>query len=139
MSPLVKNVYGPFFNEKELGLEGAPEEVKEQMMLLTKFVLTPVRKKFGKTLITSGYRSPEYNESLRDRGYNPAKNSQHIFGQAADFLCPEASSMREVFEWLKTWYPGVIIYYSKRGHIHVGLPTLERAKKGGLYGWTDPK
>ena len=34
--------------------------------------------------ITSGYRTKEHNESLRDRGYKASPNSSHLIGVAAD-------------------------------------------------------
>lgn len=36
--------------------------------------------------ITCGWRSKKYNEELRKRGYKPAKNSQHLYGKALDFV-----------------------------------------------------
>jgi len=35
-------------------------------------------------IVNSGYRSPSYNESLKDRGYKPAKYSNHLYGLAVD-------------------------------------------------------
>ena len=34
--------------------------------------------------ITSGYRTKEHNESLRDKGYKASPNSSHLIGVAAD-------------------------------------------------------
>ena len=34
--------------------------------------------------ITSGYRTPEYNQALREEGYGASKNSSHMKGIAAD-------------------------------------------------------
>jgi len=34
--------------------------------------------------ITSGYRTKEYNQSLRDKGYKASPNSSHLIGVAAD-------------------------------------------------------
>lgn len=34
--------------------------------------------------ITSGYRTKEYNQSLRDKGYKASTNSSHLIGVAAD-------------------------------------------------------
>jgi uncharacterized protein YcbK (DUF882 family) len=40
----------------------------------------------GKAIqLTSGYRSPDYNDALREAGGNVARTSQHIDGLAADF------------------------------------------------------
>ena len=37
--------------------------------------------------ITSGYRSPEYADDLRERGYRVAEFSQHLWGKATDIQC----------------------------------------------------
>ena len=37
--------------------------------------------------ITSGYRTAEYNQSLKDRGYKASPNSSHLKGCAADIAC----------------------------------------------------
>ena len=34
--------------------------------------------------VTSGYRTKEHNESLRDKGYKASPNSSHLIGVAAD-------------------------------------------------------
>ena len=41
--------------------------------------------------ITSGYRTKEYNESLRDRGYKASPNSSHLIGVAADIAVSRGS------------------------------------------------
>lgn len=37
--------------------------------------------------ITSGFRTPEYNEDLLARGYKASKTSAHLKGLAADIAC----------------------------------------------------
>jgi zinc D-Ala-D-Ala carboxypeptidase len=37
--------------------------------------------------ITSGYRTKEHNESLRNRGFKAVKTSAHLKGLAADISC----------------------------------------------------
>jgi hypothetical protein len=50
-----------------------------------KGLLMRVQKDFGRQLIiTSGYRSPEYNEYLRSIGVGAAKNSLHMLSLAVD-------------------------------------------------------
>jgi uncharacterized protein YcbK (DUF882 family) len=44
-------------------------------------------------VVTSGYRTPEYNQSLLDRGYQASRNSSHMTGYAADIQAPN-SAMR---------------------------------------------
>ena len=40
----------------------------------------------GALELSSVYRSPSYNKSLKKRGYKPAANSRHMFGDAVDVL-----------------------------------------------------
>ena len=40
--------------------------------------------------ITSGYRSKEYNQSLKDRGYKASKNSAHLKGLAVDIAATDS-------------------------------------------------
>lgn len=37
--------------------------------------------------ITSGYRTKEHNETLKNRGFKASKNSAHLKGLAADIKC----------------------------------------------------
>lgn len=128
------NVYGPYFSDKELKVHEklTPNAVREKMYLLVKYGLNRIRQKYGPVIITSGYRSEAYNESLRLKGYNPSKTSQHCTGEAVDINVKNADN-REVFEWLREWWPGQLFYYAKRGHIHIALPRIDLQVKGRLY------
>lgn len=66
---------------KRLGLCNAPDaEGIDNLKRLCETVLEPVRVRYGKPIIvTSGYRSPSVN-----RAVGGAKNSEHIYGSAAD-------------------------------------------------------
>lgn len=44
-------------------------------------------KEGGRIVITSGFRSVEYNNGLREKGYHPAQWSAHSCGMAIDILC----------------------------------------------------
>ena len=94
---------------------------KNRLFLLSTFALEPIREKFGTTIITSGYRDPLLNEAIG--GVN---TSQHCKAEAVDFICPKAKSMKAVYNWiLRTLaWKGELIYYSAKGHIHIGLPNL---------------
>jgi zinc D-Ala-D-Ala carboxypeptidase len=46
--------------------------------------LEKLRKLTGPLTVTSGYRCRYYQEDLERRGYETAKNSQHLLGKAAD-------------------------------------------------------
>jgi len=126
------NPYGPYFTEKELKLVGAPDEIKEKVYLLIKLALTPIRKKYGPVTVTSVWRSPEKQEAMRQLGYNPSPTSQHLTGEAIDFII-KGQDMRQVFEDVRQWWPGQLFYYKKKGHVHIGLPTLSLQERGRLY------
>lgn len=88
------------------------------------FGLEPIRAKFGgPVMITSGYRSEEYNKMI---GGSPT--SQHIYAEAVDFIIPNVS-MKKVFEfaWKELAWPGQVFFYAKKGHMHLGLPRMDLA------------
>lgn len=68
----------------------------DNLKVLAETILEPARKIIGKPMvITSGYRSPAVNKAV-----GGAENSQHMIGQAADFIVPGMSA-REVCLLLK--------------------------------------
>ncbi|WP_374407419.1 thermonuclease family protein [Pelagerythrobacter sp.] len=69
---------------------------------------------------TSGYRSPEYNESLRARGYNPAKNSEHLEGAALDMLPPPGKSLAWLKARVRRYDPKARLLVHD-GHLHAGF------------------
>lgn len=71
--------------------------------------------------ITSGYRSPETNQKLIERGLPAARNSLHIRGQAADFRMPglHPQILGQLIQGFRSG--GVGFYYrvgAKGGWIH---------------------
>jgi len=58
-------------------------------------VVQKVRNHFGRTIINSGYRSPELNKKV-----GGSSKSQHCKGQAADIECPGYSNY-EVAKWIE--------------------------------------
>lgn len=83
---------------------------------------------------TSGFRTPEYNASLRARGYNPADNSEHLDGSALDMLPPPGKSL----DWLKRQvrqYDPKARLLVHDGHLHAGFNGFYSAPKlGGMAG-----
>lgn len=79
-----------------LGLDNTPTPlIVSNLQQLCINVLEPVRAHFGKPIsISSGYRSPEVN-----RAQGGAANSQHLFGEAADFEIMGVRNM-EVVQWI---------------------------------------
>ncbi len=68
--------------------------------------------------ITSGYRSPTFNDKLFIFEQGAALNSMHTKGKAMDFSIPGArlSSVRRAAVKLKI---GGVGYYRSRGFIHI--------------------
>lgn len=129
-------IFGPFFTEQELGLDklGVNLRMRESMFHLVTFGLNKIREKFGPITITSGVRSLQEQMLLQSRGYNPSPTSQHLFGEAVDFVC-KGQNMEQVFFWIRDElkWQGQCFLYAKKGHIHIALPTLELKFKGRLY------
>lgn len=75
-------------------------EVIANLKALCENVLQPLRNHLGCAIIvTSGYRCSELNKKI---GGKP--NSQHLKGQAADFVVPQ-KKLKEVFDYIKNNLP----------------------------------
>lgn len=62
------------------GIDNTPTERDiENLRSLCRAVLEPLRRRFGRIIITSGYRSKKLNKRV-----GGVKNSQHLYGEAAD-------------------------------------------------------
>jgi len=68
--------------------------------------------------VVSAYRSPKTNARLRKRRKGVAKNSQHMYGKAADFYIPgrQLSSIRKAALSLNG---GGVGYYPRSNFVHV--------------------
>lgn len=63
-----------------LGIDNRPDaEAVENMRVLCLEVLEPLRRRYGRIIVTSGYRCGKLNEAV-----GGARNSQHLRGEAAD-------------------------------------------------------
>lgn len=80
---------------KEHKINNSPNSViKRHLTLLVKFILDPLRKKYGKPItVSSGYRCEELNELVEG-----AKNSQHKKGLAADITTGSISENKKLFD-----------------------------------------
>lgn len=71
-----------------------PREI-QNLIALCWYVLEPIRKHFGNPVyITSGFRSHQLNKVV-----GGSKHSQHIKGEAADFVVKEIK-VKEVFDFI---------------------------------------
>jgi len=74
----------------------------------------------GRITITSGYRSPQYNQNLRRTGGLAAKASLHQYGMAADLIL-EGVPARHLWEYVKALgFGGTGYYHGQTVHIDVG-------------------
>jgi len=75
-----------------------PEEWIEERAIPLANVLEALRADLGgePMQISSGYRSPDFNEALRLAGHPVAGDSQHCLGRAADIIVPGRTPL-EVF------------------------------------------
>lgn len=90
----------------------AAEQVENLRQLCTN-VLEPIRRRFGVTRITSGYRCPELN-----RAVGGAPDSQHMRGEAADIHVSGVEAARKMFDYV-------------REHTDFDQLLLERRVRGG--------
>jgi uncharacterized protein YcbK (DUF882 family) len=101
-------------------------EVTEVSLRLIE-VLSHVQGLAGGTpvVLVSGYRSPEYNEAIRDRGAKAAGGSLHTEGLAADVAFP-APKLRPLWLEIRELDCCGAGYYAKSGflHIDVGRPRF---------------
>lgn len=78
--------------------------------------------------ILCGARCPEYNESLKARGYKPAPRSKHMEGIAADVTMAGMSvaDMARAADRVPEFHEGGIGVYPSMHFIHVDLGPRRR-------------
>ena len=77
-------------------LDNTPSpQVVENLRTLAEKVLQPLRDAVGPVNVTSGYRSKLVNQAV-----NGARNSDHLYGYAADLQSPDGNH-RKLYDWLK--------------------------------------
>lgn len=75
-----------------------PEEYKENIVALVENLLDPIREAWGSPIIvSSGYRCPELNKAV-----GGSKNSQHLYGMAADLDIGMPVDNKKLFEFIQT-------------------------------------
>lgn len=80
-----------------LGIENKPDDTHvENLRLLCENVLEPLRRRYGKIIISSGYRCPALNEAV-----GGATNSQHMRGEAADIHTSSLEQAEKYFHFIE--------------------------------------
>src|SRR5262249_33670082 len=69
-------------------------------------------------ILTSGFRSPEFNADLRNNGGGVAQASLHTEAMAADIMFT-GLDMRRLWQALRTLHSGGAGYYRKGKFIHI--------------------
>lgn len=100
------------------------EAEKEKLLYLASFILQPLRDKWGAFKVTSGYRSHAVNAAV-----GGAVTSQHVKGEAADFIARDAS-LDDVFEWIVKqsclrFGQCIRENVGNRDWVHISLPRLD--------------
>ena len=100
-------------------------------------VVSAIKQKIPGVGITSGFRTPEYQEDMRRRGYKPARNSAHLEGSALDLTPPAGMSVDELMQKVKAIEPDAYMLWHD-GHLHVefpdwnGAPAMGNARSAGV-------
>lgn len=106
------------------GIINVPNDRREMAMVLrnaralAQTVLQSIRDEFGIVKITSWYRCPMLNDAI-----GGTAKSQHLLGEAADFVMPEAD-LFEVFQWLSTIDKRIKLKIDQVIFEHRGIGTL---------------
>ena len=83
---------------KRLGIENAPnQEHLNNMQILIRDLIQPLRDALGPIRITSGYRNPTLNRAI-----GGSTKSQHCKGQAVDIQFWKKGEMcnKEIYDWV---------------------------------------
>ncbi len=99
--------------------DAPPSELSLRLLEYLDFLQDRFRKT-AKIIVTSGYRSPEYNSGVRRRGGLAAKASLHQYGMAADIEM-EGVPARRIWQTVKGFkFGGAGYYHGDTVHIDVG-------------------
>ena len=103
----------------------------DNMLDLIHYVLQPTRLHFGRVDVAC-YRSYALWNKLKQLGFNPAKDSQHLRGQAVDITVP-SHNLKDVFKWMKEniEYDQLLYEYDSKGNkwIHVSYNKGKNRKQ----------
>jgi hypothetical protein len=81
----------------KLKIDNTPDEASvARLRTLCQHVLEPIRRRFGRTIVSSGYRCKELNDAV-----GGVDNSQHLSGQAADIHCSSLQAARQRYDFIR--------------------------------------
>jgi zinc D-Ala-D-Ala carboxypeptidase len=106
------------------GIDNTPPDDIMDNITMTAMGLERIRKVLGKSMhINSGYRSLKLNAAVGGRAVPP---SDHTLGLAADFVCPDYGSPREVCKAIERYreeigYDKLIM---EGDWVHVSFPAF---------------
>jgi uncharacterized protein YcbK (DUF882 family) len=106
-------------------------EISPRLVEFLDFIADSLRPE-GQIEIISGWRSPEYNRKLKQKGRLAAKASLHQYGMAADLKIKGVSS-KHIWNYVKELgYGGAGYYHGELVHIDVGPPRFWDEKTSGV-------
>lgn len=112
----------------DTGIPNVPTDAETTKLLyIAAYLLQPIRDKWGKIIVTSGYRGPKVQDELTKRGYPTSKTSQHLKAEAVDFVSGDNVPLMLIWEWAcKNLYYGQCILEDHDGKfwIHLSLPRM---------------
>jgi hypothetical protein len=73
--------------------------------------------------VVSGFRAPKYNLSLRKKGREVARDSQHTLGHAVDFRLPGVPAAR-LRDWVRSLRLGGVGYYAESQFVHADVGKI---------------
>jgi hypothetical protein len=94
------------------------------LFFLCQFILQPIRNEFGPLIVTSGYRSIDLNKFVGGKD-----TSQHLFGEAADFVVSKDTQLVVIYNWIIpniTFGQCLLENIANRQWIHISLPRIDK-------------
>jgi zinc D-Ala-D-Ala carboxypeptidase len=109
------------------------EQIRRDLERTARTVLEPLCDKFGKGMLSSGYRCPELNARIHG-----ALNSAHVVGLAFDWLPPAGTTIAAAMTWANAQpdIPFDRLIVEQRGSsrwLHVQAPEADATPSRLLY------